>query len=846
MPKEIKTTLAVDGEAAFKRAINDATTSLRNMGTQLTLAQAEFQKDGDAMKLMTTRSKTLRSEIDQQEKIVSALEKAVSDSAKAFGENSAKTEKWQADLNRAKAKLVGLQNELTLNEQGLDRNGKAFDDSAQAAADYQATLEGIGKNVSFEAVTNGLGRINDTVGNVIKKILNLGKTIRDTFVEAGNWADDLMTDATRYGMDVETLQRWRNAADFIDTDVETIINAKQKLNTKMVNGWKDGEMDVWQMLGVDVKDANGYRDQMDVLWEVGEVLQHMTEYDGNDVRASQYAMEVFGKSWKDMLPLFNAGRKEWEDTVAEQKVVSKEHVKNLATMDDANQRLANSWETLKYSFLAEIAPTVTEITDALANLLDEFNEWMETEEGKKAMADLSAAIQELFSGLKDVSFKDAVAAAGNALNGIKDAFLWLNKHKGEVVTALEIIGIGFAGMKLAEVALNVGQIVSGFQTLWKGANKKMPTMPGADGTGSGTGTATGTGTAGGGLRGWFGKYLPGIKDLAGGLGTEAGVTALAVLPALIEQAKDVEKWREEQETRLRAAEEMALQGSENAEFVRQAAEATGLVRDENGNEKKNILGQSYTQMTDSHYDLLMGLQSRQGAEKAKLALALQGSSTAGDDTWQLLQRFWGGAALDPYVVDELLENVTDALIEQEKRGLPSMRPGKWTPPAAEPEPEDLTPRGILTGLSDEMTDAQREAAEAWWDEWRKEPGSDEADAAYENLKAVFSGNEDLLDRLNDAIDEWFEGFEDHEYLDTENLLSDAISEMKVNTAAAKTAAESVSTMDLKRFNAVPGNVEASAERGVRSGISGLRVTIDGETAGRILAPYVSQYIARAI
>ena len=43
MPKEIKTTIAVDGEAAFKRAINDATTSLRNMGTQLTLAQAEFK-----------------------------------------------------------------------------------------------------------------------------------------------------------------------------------------------------------------------------------------------------------------------------------------------------------------------------------------------------------------------------------------------------------------------------------------------------------------------------------------------------------------------------------------------------------------------------------------------------------------------------------------------------------------------------------------------------------------------------------------------------------------------------------------------------------------------------------
>ena len=88
MAREIKTSLIVDGEQAFKRSINEANTSMKNLGTQLTLAQAQFKKDGDAMKLMETRSKALKGEIDQQEKIVEALEKAVQDSAKAYGENS--------------------------------------------------------------------------------------------------------------------------------------------------------------------------------------------------------------------------------------------------------------------------------------------------------------------------------------------------------------------------------------------------------------------------------------------------------------------------------------------------------------------------------------------------------------------------------------------------------------------------------------------------------------------------------------------------------------------------------------------------------------------------------------
>ena len=48
MPREIRTTLAVDGEQAFKRAINEANTSMKNLGTQLTLASAQFKQQVQA------------------------------------------------------------------------------------------------------------------------------------------------------------------------------------------------------------------------------------------------------------------------------------------------------------------------------------------------------------------------------------------------------------------------------------------------------------------------------------------------------------------------------------------------------------------------------------------------------------------------------------------------------------------------------------------------------------------------------------------------------------------------------------------------------------------------------
>ena len=330
MAREIKTTIAVDGEAAFKRAINDANTSMRNLGTQLTLAQAQFKKDGDAMKLAETRSKALSSEIEQQEKIVKALEKAVEDSSNAFGENSTKTEKWEAELNRAKAKLVNLQSELTLNEAGLDRNGKAFDDSSQKAADYQATLQNIGKNVSFEAITKGLDGITGTVESAISKVIDLGKKLTEAMREASEWADDITTEAIKNQLSVEDQQRMEYASKFADTSVDTIMSARNKVIQKMVKGWKNSEgVDMWDFLKINTDTS---RDPLDVMFELGEKLKNLTWFDKSIVRADEWSQEVFGKGFQDLLPLFNYGKENFRARMAEAPIVSDEDMEKLTKM----------------------------------------------------------------------------------------------------------------------------------------------------------------------------------------------------------------------------------------------------------------------------------------------------------------------------------------------------------------------------------------------------------------------------------------------------------------------------------------------------------------------------------
>lgn len=839
MPREIKTTIAVDGEAAFKRAINEANTSMRNLGTQLTLAQAQFKKDGDAMKLMETRSKALKSEIDQQEKIVTALEKAVKDSADAFGENSDKTEKWEAELNRAKAKLVNLQSELTLNDAGLDRNGQSFDSSSQKAADYQATLETIGKNVSFQSVTEGISGITSKIESAIKKVFSFAKAIRETFADAGEWADTLMTDATKYGMDVETMQRWQNAADFIDTDVNTIITARDKLGKKMKSGWKDGDIDMWEMLGIDLHyaETGAWRDKMDVMWELGETLMNMAKIDGDDVRADAYAMEVFGKSWRELLPLFTAGREEWEKTVAEQQVVSEDRVKALGELDDANQALENSWDVTKYSFLAELAPTITEVTEAVTEMLKAFNEWMDTDEGRQAMEDLSAAITDLFSGLKDVSFKDAIDKVGTAINGIKDALIWLDEHKNDVYDALKVIAAGFGLLKVVELAADIGRIVSGLQGLGlvgggKGTGNGTPTTAPTTGTDT-TGTDTTTTTTGG-----IGSALLGVKNALNGKLLDLSSWANAFNLTNFGFVRDwfLHYTETGRSINPEYGNSFSFENLWNGFWrsVNNQIEENGKAQEayESG-ETWSILDPA----SKERYDKKQAQNAFEEAAREYHAEHTEPTLTA--EEWEAMSR----SERDLYM--KLHPMPTQEEMNQEYlSGTTYWNAAPWSETATSAEDRaEQTAYEVLKGVGDELNDAQRTAAEAWWDAFREDPLSDASDEKWDALEETFAGNDELLERFSDAVDNWFTDYEDQSYMNQEDLLSDAVAEMRVNTESGRSIADKIASADFKRFNSLPAEIQTAAQKGTASGVSGIQVRLDGYTVGRLVAPYVSSYIA---
>lgn len=127
-----------------------------------------------------------------------------------------------------------------------------------------------------------------------------------------------------------------------------------------------------------------------------------------------------------------------------------------------------------------------------------------------------------------------------------------------------------------------------------------------------------------------------------------GVTAVAITPAAAVMEEVKKKWGEDYERRMEAA----GKAGENESIIRTAAEA---------------LGKDGQVDFGTVEELLMGLQSRKNQQKAELYNMLSGSTTAGSNTWNVLNEFWNGAELDPTVVNELVQDITDAFAENANR-----------------------------------------------------------------------------------------------------------------------------------------------------------------------------------
>ena len=136
-----------------------------------------------------------------------------------------------------------------------------------------------------------------------------------------------------------------------------------------------------------------------------------------------------------------------------------------------------------------------------------------------------------------------------------------------------------------------------------------------------------------------------------------------------------------------------------------------------------------------------------------------------------------------------------------------------------------------------ITPEQRAAAEAFWDAYRQDPmNGDIWGESYDEFEQAFAGMEDVFDELDRRLNDLQMEYEDDSWQGLEDIPASIFNGYDLSSAG-ESIDNAASTMQ-----GLPGQIQAA----VRGGMSGIRVQMDGETVGTLVAPYVSLEIAKGI
>lgn len=740
---EMTAKIRVEGLGEFRSAMSQASASVRQSTAEEKKAEAQYRETGDAAAYQQQKTEALTKKLEAQGKQVEAARKACAALEKAgVAPDDKRLVEWKTKLANAEAEMSKTRTELGRVKTSMTEVG----DTAKKTG---GEIEGIAGKLDRETLVKGLDAVSDKMEAVIQKAWQMGKAIWDASTDAATWADATRDAATAAGMTTTEYQQMAYAAQFFGLSIDDLTNKQGKLVKAMDAG---GQIMVgdWAVDTID-RVTGKRRSFSNVMMDIVDGLGQIED----PIARDQAAMDLFGKSYKDLNGLIEGGQEAWQDRIDEAPVVREETVNSLADTADVLKEMDARLETLKMETLAALAPSITTIAEAVGTLAQNLTDFLQTQEGQKLLTDLGQAINDIVTAITGNDFSGLVETAASALESLTKGLQWIAEHKNEVIAAVTGLGLAFGGVKVGSFAIKTTEIISSITRLLG---------IGAAGTG---GAALAGGGGGASLLGGAGAAAgTGIMAKIGGA-LSSGLSGLSTvaLPAAVIAGGVVVPWlanKNDREARQAELDARVMQAEAEADAIGEAANAAldivHVTAEAMGNTGK----------TGADFLEIQGDQANEAAALARLA-GMDTSMLSGRQRLMLNR----SGSLDSAGVHNLLEDISltaagsigaqasgytgdvmsdvsdtlDTILEFKEalsEDVGSMGNGQSMFDFIDSIVEN---EGVMSKLSDDTQDMLA----AWY-------------AGGNTGATAFSDAQDLLDAiegdLNDAWDDWVSGGED--------------------------------------------------------------------------------------
>ena len=164
--------IGVDGEAEYRRQINQIIQQSKTLESQMKLVASQFTAATTAEEKNAKTASVLSKQIDVQRERVKLLAEQTGKAAAKYGESDAKTQKWQQALNEATASLNKMQNELRDASSGVEKLGDDMNEGGEKALSFGDVLKA---NVASDFIVSGIKAMASAIKEATAALVDLGK-----------------------------------------------------------------------------------------------------------------------------------------------------------------------------------------------------------------------------------------------------------------------------------------------------------------------------------------------------------------------------------------------------------------------------------------------------------------------------------------------------------------------------------------------------------------------------------------------------------------------------------------------------------------------------------------------
>lgn len=164
--------IGVDGEAEYRRQINQIIQQSKTLESQMKLVASQFTAATTAEERNAKTASVLSKQIDVQRERVKLLAEQTGKAAAKYGESDEKTQKWQQALNEATATLNKMQSELRNASSGVEDLGDDMREGSENALSFGDVLKA---NVASDFIVSGIKAMASAIKEATAALVDLGK-----------------------------------------------------------------------------------------------------------------------------------------------------------------------------------------------------------------------------------------------------------------------------------------------------------------------------------------------------------------------------------------------------------------------------------------------------------------------------------------------------------------------------------------------------------------------------------------------------------------------------------------------------------------------------------------------